>query len=367
MIGFIIGVGIFGVPYALSRSGFIIGLFYLVGLGIIMHILHHFYTDIVLNTKEKHRYIGYARQYLGKWGRRIAYFSSIFGIVGGLIAYIIVGGEFMHALLGDYFGGTVFQHQIIFFTLLAMAVLVGLRLVTTIEIGMTVFLLAVMALIFIYGIPRIDLANLAIINHRDIFLPYGVVLFAIAGINAIPEIRDILRGYPRDMRKVVTLSSILPLLLIATFSFVVVGVTGKATSEEAILGLAAAWGDWMVYIGALFGFLAITTSALVSLTNLKESLTFDLKFDKYISWFIVTLVPLLIFLAGAQDFIGVIGFTGAIFGGTNGILLALMYLKLRKKKKTLHPVLQWPKIIPYVVMIVFALGIIYEIYYQLFA
>jgi len=366
MIGFIIGVGMFGVPYAISRSGFIIGLLYFIGLGLIMLILHFFYTDIVLNTKEKHRYIGYARHYLGKSGRRIAYFTALFGITGGLIAYIIVGGEFMYALLAPYVGGTVFQYQIIFFALLALANLVGLRLISTIEIGMTVFLLAVMAIIFIHGIPQVELPNLMTLNHRDIFLPYGVILFAIAGLNAIPEIRDILQGYPRQMRKVVTISSLLPLSLIAVFAFVVVGVTGSATSEEAIIGLAGAWGDWMIYVGALFGFLAISTSALVSLTNLKESLMYDIKIDHYISWFAVTMVPLIIFLAGAQDFIGVIGFTGAIFGGANGILLTMMYMKLRKMKKPRQNVLKWPFFVPYVVIAVFVLGIVYEVYYRLF-
>lgn len=365
MIGMIIGVGMFGVPYALSKSGFLVGLLYLIGLGLIMLILHHFYTDVVLNTKEKHRYIGYAKQYLGKWGRRVAYVSSLFGITGGLIAYFIVGGEFLYALLGPVFGGEVFNYQVIFFVFLAFAVLVGLRLISTIEIGMTIFLLLVMAIIFSYGIPKVNLLNLTTFNHAHIFLPYGVILFAIGGMNAIPEIRDVLRGYGRDMRMVVTWSSIVPLALIIIFAFVVVGVTGANTSEEAILGLAGVWGDWMIYIGALFGFLAISTSALVLMTNLKESLMYDLKIDEYFSWFVVALVPFLIFLAGAQDFIGVIGFTGAIFGGTNGILMSLMYLKLRKKKKPLHPILKWPRFVPYLVMLVFGLGIVYEVIYQL--
>ncbi|NIP33151.1 hypothetical protein GWN26_14670, partial [Candidatus Saccharibacteria bacterium] len=211
MIGMIIGVGMFGVPYALSKSGFLVGLLYLIGLGLIMLILHHFYTDVVLNTKEKHRYIGYAKQYLGKWGRRVAYVSSLFGITGGLIAYFIVGGEFLYALLGPVFGGEVFNYQVIFFVFLAFAVLVGLRLISTIEIGMTIFLLLVMAIIFSYGIPKVNLLNLTTFNHAHIFLPYGVILFAIGGMNAIPEIRDVLRGYGRDMRMVVTWSSIVPL------------------------------------------------------------------------------------------------------------------------------------------------------------
>lgn len=366
MIGTIIGVGMFGVPYAVSKSGFLIGLLYLIALGMIMLILHHFYTDIVLNSKEKHRYVGYARKYLGKWGRRITYVSILLGTSGGLIAYIIIGGEFLYALINPYLGGEVFSYQVVFFLALAFAVLIGLRLISIIEIGMTVFLLLVMSIIFIFGFQKLNLSNLTTVNHLDIFLPYGVVLFAIGGLGAIPEIKDVLKGYGRDMRKVVTWSTIIPVILITVFTFVVVGSTGLSTTEESILGLAAAWGDWMLYIGALFGFLAITTSALVLMTNFKECFMYDFKIDEYMSWFIVAISPFLIFLAGAQDFIGVIGFTGAIFGGTNGILMSLMYLKLRKKKKPLHQVLKWPKFIPYVVIFVFGMGIVYEVLYQLF-
>jgi tyrosine-specific transport protein len=366
MIGTIIGVGMFGVPYAVSKSGFLIGLLYLIGLGLIMLVLHLFYTDIVLNTKEKHRYVGYARLYLGKKGRGIAYASALFGIGGSLIAYLIIGGEFLHALINPYLGGEVFSYQVIFFLVMAFAVLFGLRLVSIIEIGMTVFLLLVMAVIFIFGFQKLNLANLTTINHFDIFLPYGVILFAIGGLGAIPEIKDVLKGYGRHLRQVVIWSTIIPVVLITIFTLVVVGSTGVNTTEESILGLAAVWGDWMLYVGALFGFLAITTSALVLMTNFKECFMYDFKIDEYMSWFIVTMVPFIIFLAGAQDFIGVIGFTGAIFGGINGILLSLMYLKLRQKKKPLHPILKWPKFIPYVVMFIFGMGIVYEVLYQLF-
>lgn len=365
MIGTIIGVGMFGVPYAMSRAGFFVGLFYFIFLGIVILVLHYFYTDVVLNTRQKHRYIGYAKKYLGPKGKRIAYLTTILGIGGSLIAYIIVGGEFLYALVGSYFGGDVFDYQVVFFVALSFMVLIGLRLISTIEIGMTLFLLIVMATIFIYGIPRVEASNLFTIDHRNLFLPYGVILLAIGGMNAIPEIRDVLSRYGRDMRRVVTWSTIIPITLIGIFSFVVVGITGPNTSEEAILGLSAVWGDWMIYVGALFGFLAILTSALVIMTNLKESFMYDFKFDKYLAWFIVSFLPFLVFLAGAQDFINVIGFTGAVFGGANGILMTLMYLKLRKTKKPLHPILQWPVFIPYLVIVVFSLGILYEIAYTL--
>lgn len=364
MVGFMIGVGIFGVPFAVSKSGYLVGLFYLLGVGFMLLVTHYFYSDVVVNTSGKHRLVGYAREHLGPRVEKFTWFSSILGIMGGIIAYFIIGGEFLYNLLSPSLGGDIFQYQVGFFIIASFAVLMGLRVVSFIEVGMTALLLVVMGIIFMHGIPRVEVSNLFTFGYRDLFLPYGVVLFALSGINAIPEIRDVLKRYSRDMRLVIAISTILVVALTIIFTFVVVGNTGAETSSEAISGLAVVWGDWILYFGSLFGFLAIATSILITMTNLKECFIYDLKVGKYLSWFIVCFVPFLIFLMGAQSFIGVIGFTGAIFGGLNGIIIAIMYLKLRKKKKPLHPVMKWPVFIPYLIMFAFGLGILYEIIYK---
>ena len=364
MIGFMIGVGIFGVPFAVSKSGFFVGLLYILGVGLMLLIIHYFYSDVVLNTKHKHRLVGYAREHLGSRAEKFTWFSSILGIMGGIIAYFIIGGEFLYNLLSSSLGGDVFDYQVAFFLIASFAVLMGLRVVSFIEVGMTALLLVVMAIIFVYGIPRVELGNLLTFDHRDLFLPYGVVLFALGGMNAIPEIRDVLKRYSRDLRLVITISTSLVIILTIIFTYVVVGNTGAGTSSEAISGLAAVWGNWILYFGSLFGFLAIATSVLIVMTNLKECFIYDLKVGKYLSWFLVCFVPFIVFLMGAQNFIGVIGFTGAIFGGLNAIIIAMMYVRLRKKKKPLHPVMKWPVFVPYVVMLAFGLGILYEVIYK---
>ncbi|MDD4995563.1 MAG: aromatic amino acid transport family protein [Patescibacteria group bacterium] len=361
MFGLIIGAGIFGVPYVVSRVGFGIGIAYLTVIGAGLLATHLFYADVVVNLREKHRLIGAASVYLGRWGKRAAYFSVILGMVGSLVAYIIIGGSFMHAIFGGLFGGTVFQYQIVFFALIALATFYGLRLVSAVEIFMTALLVAVMAIILGYGAPHIDLINLSTFNPIYFFLPYGVILFALSGLDAIPEIRDVLKGHVGNLRLVIVISTLIPLILVMAFTMVVVGVTGDATSPDAILGLAGQWGDWIKYVGAIFGFLAIATSVMVVMVNFKESLTFDLKMNKYLAWFTVSIVPLIVFLAGANNFISIIGFTGAIFGGINGILIVLMYLRLRKNKKPLHAVMKWPMVIPVAVIILYALGIVYEL------
>ena len=72
LVGMIIGVGIFGVPYVLSRAGLVPGIFYFIVLGAAIILVHLFYGEAVLRTNGRHRLVGYAEKYLGMWGRRAA-------------------------------------------------------------------------------------------------------------------------------------------------------------------------------------------------------------------------------------------------------------------------------------------------------
>ena len=78
IIGTIVGVGIFGLPYAIAKVGFLVGIPLLVLLSGAMLCLHYLYGEIVLRTKRKQRLVGYAKKYLGNKGKSIATLSAIF-------------------------------------------------------------------------------------------------------------------------------------------------------------------------------------------------------------------------------------------------------------------------------------------------
>ncbi|MDP2741348.1 MAG: hypothetical protein Q8O66_01510, partial [bacterium] len=61
---------------------------------------------------------------------------------------------------------------------------------------------------------------------------------------------------------------------------------------------------------------------------------------------------LVLFLLGLNSFIGLISFIGGVLLGIDGILILLMYKKIGGKKKVIYPL-----------VLIFLLGIIYEIAY----
>ena len=103
LIGTIVGAGIFGLPYVISKSGVIPGIFYFLLLGGSVMLLHLLFGEICLRTGEKHRLMGYASMYLGGWARTLAALATIAGSVGALLVYIIFGGDFLVIAASPFF------------------------------------------------------------------------------------------------------------------------------------------------------------------------------------------------------------------------------------------------------------------------
>lgn len=362
MVGLIIGVGIFGVPFVLAQSGILIGIIYFLILGAIMTLNHLLFGEALLRTGVKHHLAGLANIYLNKKWEYIVVMVTVLGFYGALVAYIILGGQFLEILFGQFFGNGLFAYQVIFFMFMAFFVLVGLRLVAFTELLMTAFLLIAISIILVSGAPKINFSNFFHFDASKAFLPYGVILFSVAGAAAVPEIVEILSRSKKKIKSTIICGSIIPIVITLAFGLVVVGISGLGTTEDAIDGLGVALGEWVKFLGAAFGFFAVATSFLILALYIKEQFWFDLKMNKHLSWFLACFIPFFIFLLGSRDFISVISFTGAVFAGIEGILIIWIYTLARKKGER-KP--EYKIRVPFAILVLMGLifigGIIYEI------
>lgn len=196
------------------------------------------------------------------------------------------------------------------------------------------------------------------------FLPYGIVFFSLTGGAAIPELRQILKGEERKIKKVIVYGTIIPAIIYLLFALTVVGVTGQKTTEDAISGLIPYLGQNIVVLGAAFGFLAVITSFLMLGRNLRKMFQLDYKLNKLLAWALACFVPLAVFLFGLKDFILVIGLIGAVAGGFEGIITTLIYIKAKKMgDRQPEYSLKMKKVYVWAMVLLFALGIIYQFIY----
>jgi amino acid permease len=356
LLGTIIGVGIFGLPYVALKAGFSVMLFYLVVMAILVTLMHCVYGEICIKTKGIHRLPGYVEEYLGKNWRNFIFGVIVIGLIGSSIAYLIIGGEFLYYLFSPIFGGSIFIYSFIFFLPAAFLVFKGIKMVASIELLLSALLLIIIFVLSWVAFPHINTQNLTGISWDSFFLPYGVVLFSLSGSVIIPELKEMVGG-KNNLKKVIISGVFISALIYLIFTFVVLGSSGADTSKDAISGLAASLGPNVIKLGFVFGVITCFTSFLTLALTFKKTLWHDFKLDKNISWVIACFLPFLLFSFGAKRFIGVIGFTGAVSLGLESFVLIILYKKFLKKKMG-----EKINLLYYLLATIFIIGAVFEIY-----
>ena len=353
--GTIIGVGLFSLPYITSRVGIWVMLGYFLVLGSLVIVSHLLYGELALKTPDFKRLPGFAKFHLGDSGEKVAIVSTILGTFGAILAYLIVGGEFLTNLLSPIFGGNNLIYTLLYFSLGTGLIFFGIKVISKIEFWGLILFFIVLIVIFWRGLPFLRIENLLIRggNMREFFLPFGPILFSLWGADLIPEIEEMLGEKKELMRKIIPIAILIPALVYFFFIFLILGITGPQTTESALTGLRNFLGDGIVSLGLCFGVMATFTSFIALGLTLRKVFWYDLKIEKNWAWGITCFLPLILFLIGVKNFIPVISFSGGIMLGIDGILILLMYQKIKPKKKFL--------IFP--LILVFLGGIIYEIIY----
>lgn len=366
LMGTIVGAGIFGIPFVISKSGVIPGLFYFFVLGFAILFLHLMFGEAVLRTEGKMRLSGYSQKYLGRNGKFMVTISTIIGITGSLLAYIILGGNFLKIIFSSVLNLSAFHFGLIFWLILIYFVFKGMRAIAPAAVFTNIAFFIIILIVISFLLPEFSVNNFDLINSSSIFLPYGIIMFSLTGFAAIPEIADILKSPEerKGLKKVIIASSFISIILYLIFSLGVVGVSNGKTSEEALSGLVPFLGQKIIIFGALFGIITIADSFLIICLYFKNTLAYDYHLSKIFASFIATCLPLLLFLK-FQNFVQVVGFAGTILGTIEGIIILLIFKRAKKLGDRIPEYsLNVPSYLIYVLMAIFLLGMSFQLFYS---
>ena len=282
LIGTTVGAGIFAIPYAFSQVGFFWGLVYLIILALIVLAVELCYGEIILRTKEPKEMAGYVETYSGKTGKIFISLSLILGIYAALTAYLIGVGTYLETLIGPLLGGNLMFWGIVFWALGSLICFLGIGTMSRFELLMSFCLIVLVFILFVISLPYLDFKNFSIVTSKNLFLPFGVILFALGGATALPTMRKILGEEAAFLKKAVLIGLGVPLIVYAFFAFIILGVTGQGVSEEALIGLSKFLGNKSLIIGGIFGILAMSTSFFALSFVLKEFFRQDYKSFLYL-------------------------------------------------------------------------------------
>ena len=324
LIGSCIGAGVLGLPYIAAQSGFFVALAYIILIGGIIFLVNSYLGEVILRTKGDHQLIGYAEKYLGRNTRHVMEFAFVFGIYSALIAYMLGVGKSLSFL---FFGDT--SYEILFGIIFGLGMVFllkrGLRGLKKFEkIGVSI-VLGLLLIIFFVFVRSVDISNLLTFNSSMVFLPFGVVLFALMSFPAIPEVKLILKRNEKRFRKVLFTGTLVSISFYILFTFVVTGFKGVDTPQVATLALGPVF--------VLLGIFTMFTSYLAGGNALRESFQFDERFSRKKSWLLASVIPIGLFLlTQLTDFFSftkILSIGGVVSGG----IIAIVVLFMVKKAK----------------------------------
>jgi amino acid permease len=360
LTGTIIGAGILGLPYVFAKSGFLVGLFWIMVLGAVMIFVNLCLGEITLRTRGKHQLSGYAKKYLGPWSQRIMFSAMVFGIYSALLAYLVGEGESLSKLIPGNIPPIIFG--IMFWLVMTLLLREGLRGLKKVETWGVIAIIIIIATIFIRFFPYIQTENLLTFNPTHFATPIGVILFALLGFTSIPELRKEIYKQEKLFKRAIIIGSIIPIILYILFSVAVVGIIGTSITQVATLS----FGPFMTILGIF----TMLTSYFVLSYSLRDTFKYDAKVSQKTNFFFVSLVPLILYIIinqlGFISFTLILGAGGVVSGGITGILILFTAKKAKnttrnKKQPEIKMPLNW--IIIIIISFIFLAGIFLEFFH----
>lgn len=322
-----IGAGILGLPYAVAKVGSLIGVFYIIGIGVLMIGFNLLVGEIAVRTKGDFHLVGMAEKYLGRWGKPLMTVLVYLVSFGILDVYIIGEGESLAAL----FGGPAVGWSLLFWLIGSTLVFIGLRVVKVADFVLSLLLLSVVFFIIAVSAPNVQTVNFAYHNWAQILFPFGVLLFAFSGSGSVLEAHSLIGDDKRLFRKAILLAGGIILMVYLVFAMVVLGVTGAETTEIATIGLGNKIGRSVFLLGNIFAALAMATSFITNSLLFRDSLRWDYRWPSWKASLLVCGIPLLLYLFGLRGFILMIDLIGGVFFSLEMLLIILIYWQAKRK------------------------------------
>src|SRR3989344_6650330 len=323
LVGTIVGAGILGIPYVVAKAGVLYGLILMIIIGIAFIYLNLFAGEVILRTNGQHQLTGYAGKYLGKTGKGFMALSLFVNIYGALTAYLIGEGTTLQAI---FTVGSPLFWTLLFFILGVIIVSRGIKATGRMELYLISLLLIVVVLIGIFSFNKINSNYYSGFNWRELFLPYGVILFAFMGSPGIPEVHQVLSKHKKLMKEAILAGSLLPIILYVFFTIVIIGVVGVNNfsllgpdQRIATIALSIYSHPTLGLFANILAVLSMFTSFLALGLALVQVYCYDFKMPRTTALILTFSLPLLIVLFNLTTFITVLGITGARAGGLDGI------------------------------------------------
>lgn len=352
-----IGAGILGLPYAVAQVGLPIGIPYIIAVGLLMMGINILVGEIVIGTRKKLQLAGLAKLYFGRTGEAIMSLLMYSLLFSALLIYIVGEGETLRTL----FGGTSLNWSIGFFLVASACVLLGMKMIKKIDVFLLLFLTLVITVIIGNGFLHLNLEAVQYTNWKNIFLPYGVLMFAFHASTSIPEAYEVVEKNVNVFRRSIVWAMLFNIVVYVLFAIATVGVMGIETTSIATIGLGQRIGAHIFLFGNVFAAIAMALAFLNVASSLRDSLRWDFGFSHLAGGVVACVLPFLIFMAGLREFITLIDVVGGVIISTELLFLLMIYWKVEHLKRMKNAIVHHATWLVIVLLLAFSIGTVYSV------
>lgn len=348
-----IGAGIFALPKTFEIGGWVLGIIYLLAFSGILIYIHYIYW-LALAKKGMPSLLGLVDSELGPWARRVGFVAILFGLLLTLSAYLVLGGGFLQKILHI----PSFLSLFIFWIICSLPILFNFSRFVFLEVLGAVLMAATIIYLFFTAPESGNIFSSVAINPSGLLFPFGPFLFALAGWTAIePLLREASRdGVKRHPIKILTCGTLFVAALYFIFSVAIFG-SSSLVSGDSITGIDMLPGFGLGLLVVL-GMLAIWTSYLPIVLEIKKAIHRDLKFSETVSFTIPIFLPILGVWAGLDNFLKIVSLAGGVF-------LSIQYILVVFASEKALGLQGWKSILAGICGMIFILGGVYELVYFL--
>lgn len=324
IVGTLVGGGILALPYAMSKSGFLYGMIMLIVVAVASILITLYTAELSLRQKKMHQLPIIIGNSLGHGFKTLVLTLQFVTILGALIAYFIGLGSALSML----FNVPYYVSLLILVVLSFPLVFKGFNIVEQSETPLLFIKLLMLVIVSLLVLSYLNLNNLLTLNIKQIFSPFGVILFSLTAYTVIPEIKQEVVGNVKKLVKVILISFLISIVIYLLFSFSFLGAFGPNVSQLATNYSVSGYMQILLLLTTIF--MLITPLLALSLV-MADTFFYDFKINRLISSMIAIFIPVVVaaFNPGFENIIDIIG---GIFLSLLSISVVFAVYATRKKE-----------------------------------
>ena len=315
-----IGGGVMAVPYLAAQVGTLPSLGIMAVAYAVTVVLHIMMAELSIRSDHASELLTiFSRHLFGRhsWLRPVFYGLMAITLVTNLAAYITGAGD----ILSDLLGLRGLLAKTLFVVVAALVVFLGLKRIAINEVAGVIVMVALLAPLIVRTI-QLPVHQPLVQAHGTVpqlLAVYGMVMFALSSLFAVPQAASGLRSNRRHIVLAVAFGLLINLVVTAVIMLCTLACSSPVT-EVAIVGWAAALGGATRVFGSLFIVFAIITtfwSVSLQLADLTREL---FRAGRIVGWLIATLPSFMLALLPVAGFITLM----QIAGGATALIIAVM-------------------------------------------